>query len=375
MLSVLVLCEHPTVLGGERSWLATVEMVRRSGIDLAVAAPGSGPLAKICHKKQIKLLPFDSLDPDGVRLGQQRRREKLARLIDNHAPDLIHANSLSMGRLVGPVASELGCPSVAHLRDIIKLSARAIADLNQNDRLLAVSSATRDFHIAAGLDAEKTSTLYNGVDLDQFAPCGKTGCLHRELGLDPRIKLIGAVGQISLRKGHDTLLDAAKIICQRYSDVHFTLVGHRWSTKDESRRFESALREEARQLGGRFHFLGIRDDVDRLMNEWTALAHPARQEPLGRVLLEASAAGLPVVATDVGGTREIFPPGLDLAELIKPNNPDALADAIGQLLDAPELREKMAQALRARAVAKFDQATSAAGLISHYRQVANRDYQ
>jgi glycosyltransferase involved in cell wall biosynthesis len=373
MLRVLVLCEHPTVLGGERSWLATVEMVRRSGIDLAVAAPSSGPLSEICHKKQIKLLPFNSLDLAGRRLDQPRRREKLAQLIDHHSPDLIHANSLSMGRLVGPVARELEYPSVAHLRDIIKLSARATADLNQNDRLLAVSDATRDFHIAAGLDADKTLTLYNGVDLDQFAPREKTGYLHRELGLDPQIPLIGTVGQIGLRKGHDTLLAAAKIICRLSADVHFTLVGHRWSTKDESRQFEAKLREEARQLGGRFHFLGIRDDVDRLMNEWTALAHPARQEPLGRVLLEASAAGLPVVATDVGGTREIFTPELELAKLIEPDDPDALADAISQLLDAPELRKKMAQALRARAIAKFDQSTSAAGLINHYRQVARCD--
>ena len=73
-----------------------------------------------------------------------------------------------MSRLVGPVTAELGIPSMGHIRDIVSLSAKAMADVNCNTRLLAVSHATRDYHVAAGLDADKAFVLYNGVDLQRF---------------------------------------------------------------------------------------------------------------------------------------------------------------------------------------------------------------
>ena len=94
--------------------------------------------------------------------------------------------------------------------------------------------------------------------------------------------------------------------------MHWLIVGERTSNKDESRNFESGLRSTAAQppLAGRVHFLGSIADVPRLMTECVLLVHAARQEPLGRVLLEAAASGLAVVATDVGGTREIFPTAL-----------------------------------------------------------------
>ena len=68
------------------------------------------------------------------------------------------------------MAAELRLPSLGHLRDIVKLSARAVADLNCHGRLLAVSHATRSFHIAGGIAAEKTHVVYNGVDLEEFCP-------------------------------------------------------------------------------------------------------------------------------------------------------------------------------------------------------------
>ena len=112
-------------------------------------------------------------------------REELADSCVIVGRPLLHANSLAMGRLSGPVAAELGLPSVSHLRDIIRLSSQAVADLNCHARLLAVSQATRDFHVAAGLAAEKLHVVYNGVDLEEFRPRSPTGYLHRELGLPP----------------------------------------------------------------------------------------------------------------------------------------------------------------------------------------------
>ena len=133
-----------------------------------------------------------------------------------------------MGRLSGPVVAELQLPSIAHLRDIVKLSRQAAADLDCHARLLAVSAATRAFHIAGGLAAAKTRVLYNGVQLDRFCPRPASGYLHRELGLPPGAQLIGTIGQISLRKGQDVLARAAATLAGKLANVHYLVIGVLW---------------------------------------------------------------------------------------------------------------------------------------------------
>lgn len=366
---LLVVCEHPTLLGGEQSMLVTLEGIRQSGVSVTIMAPPEGPLAEACVVRGVALLPFRTLDFQGHRFSQSRRREYLAAQIAQFRPDLVHANSLSMARLVGPVAAALGVPSLGHLRDIIRLSGRATRDLGDNTRLVAVSEATRSYHVAAGVPAEKTHVLYNGVDLERFQPRTATGWLHRELGLAGETRLAGVIGQICLRKGHDVLAQAARLVAERCPQVHYVIVGSRWSTKDESRRFEAALGAAADALQGRWHFLGERSDVAMLLNELTLLVHPARQEPLGRVLLEAAASGVAVVATDVGGTPEIFPPASRSARLVPPDDPQTLAEAIVELAGCDSLRRDLGAAARRRAETMFDHRQATENLLRHYREL------
>jgi len=349
--------------------LATLGGVRAAGLDVAVAAPPAGPLADALRKRDVDLLPFD-VGPSGKRPSLATRRETLAELLRRRRPDLLHANSLSMGRLSGPVARVLGIPSLAHLRDVLRLSRRAVGDLNAHTRLLAVSAATRDFHVTQGLNATKTQVLFNGVDLTEFRPRAPTGYLHRELRLAPQAKLLGTIGQIGLRKGQDVLARGAALVAGQRDDAHFLIVGERFSEKEESRRFEAELRRAARGvLAGRLHLLGRRDDIPRLLKELTLLVHPARQEPLGRVLLEAAASGTPTVATDVGGTPEVFPPVSAAAVLIPPDDADALAAAIVALLDDAPRRRAIGRAARQRAEQAFDARETTAGLLAHYNEV------
>jgi glycosyltransferase involved in cell wall biosynthesis len=371
MPEVLILCEYPTLSGGERSMLATLEGVARAGFGLAVAAPPEGPLAETLAERGIELVGLAARDASGGHRSQAALREELAGLLAKRRPSLVHANSLAMGRSSGPVTQSLGIPSLAHLRDILRLSRQAIVDLNGHTRLLAVSQAVRRFHAAGGLAEEKTFVLHNGVDLQRFRPGPPTGYLHAELGLSANVPLVAAIGQIGIRKGFDVLLRAATRVSHERPDVHYLLVGQRWSDKDESRRFEADLhRQAAASLGGRVHFLGLRTDVDRLLREATILVHPARQEPLGRVLLEAAASGAAVVATDVGGTGEIFPPQSYSARLVPPEEPDRLADSLLELLGDGSLRAQLGAAARRRAVEAFSVEKATAGLVEHYRQVS-----
>lgn len=374
MPRLLILCEFPTLNGGERSLLAALDAGAAVEFEVGVIAPEEGPLAAAVHERGWELIPFATRCGAGPRKSAAALRGELRALALHRAPAVIHANSLAMGRLLGPVAAELGVPSLAHLRDIIGLSAQAVCDLNLNGRLLAVSHATRDFHLGQGLDAAKTRVLYNGVDLERFCPRPPTGALHCELGLPADAQLIGTVGQIGLRKGLDVLVAAAERIAPAIPRAHWVIVGERSSDKDESRRFEADLRAAAAEgpLAGRLHLLGRRGDVPALLCEWTMLVHAARQEPLGRVLLEAGATGVPIAATAVGGTREIFPAECGAARLVPAGDAAALAEAMAALLTDAELRRSLSQAARRRAEAQFDIRTAAEGLRRHYAELADR---
>jgi glycosyltransferase involved in cell wall biosynthesis len=169
-------------------------------------------------------------------------------------------------------------------------------------------------------------------------------------------------------------LNAALQLARDLPDVHWLLVGERTSGKQESREFEQRLHQIASQapLAGHVHFLGSRNDVPQLLNECALLVHSARQEPLGRVLLEAAASGLPVVATDVGGTREIFPTHSDGAVVVPPDDERSMASAVRDLLHDEPRRRSMVLAARQRACATFDIQQTGERLVGHYRKLLNR---
>ncbi len=372
MRRVAILCEFGTLNGGENSLLAVLPRIMAGGWTPTIFCPASGAIATTLRERGVAVEPIEYRASDGGARPRDELREELTERLRRLAPALLHANSLSMGRLSGPVAETLTLPSIAHLRDIVGLSQAAVDDLNRHRRLLAVSAATRDAHVQQGLTAERTCVLYNGVDVTEFQPGEPSGWLQRELELPCEALLIGCVGQLILRKGQDVLADAATLLVDHWPTLHYVFVGTRHSEKEETRRFEENLRStfSSGALARRGHFLGVRTDMPSLLRELTLLAHPARQEPLGRVLLEAGASGCPIVATDVGGTREIFPPDSEAAMLIPPDDPRALAEAIEALLLHPERRAVLGQRARGRIVAAFDADRSAAGLLRHYNEVA-----
>ncbi len=365
---LLLVFEYPSLNGGEQSILATLGHVQAAGYEVHAAAPPAGPLAGRLAKCSVQVHPIH-YEESGTRRPLNELRKSLAQIIDRVRPDVLHANSLSTSRISGPVAAEIRVPSAGHLRDIMRLNDRVIADLAAHQRLLAVSEATRRHYIAAGIPAEKIFTIYNGVDLIKFRPTLGTKFLHAELGIADKNKLVAAIGQIGLRKGFDVFLQAAKLVATKQSDVSFLIVGQRFSQKEESLRFERDLHELAARspLRGRIHFLGWRDDMQHLLPELTVLAHAARQEPLGRVLLEAAACGLPIVATDVGGTREIVGGEPPRVLIVPPDDPERLAAAVSKILTDPELRHGLGERARRQAESKFDVKTAAENLLGHYK--------
>src|SRR5260221_254180 len=130
MPRLLILCEYPTLLGGERSMLATLPAVAADGFEGFVAAPRNGPLADELARRGISHVEWGTHDEFGQRRPLGRLREDLANVVRQSRPNLLHANSLSTARVSGPVAATCDVRSIGHLRDILKLSTQVIDDLN-----------------------------------------------------------------------------------------------------------------------------------------------------------------------------------------------------------------------------------------------------
>ncbi len=295
---------------------------------------------------------------DGTKKSQAQYRQGLAEVIDAHQPDLVWANSLSMSRLCGPVTAKLGVASVGYLRDIVKLSNKAVADVNQLDQMVAVSQATKDFHAAQGVIESKMHVIHNGVDLDLFKPVAGSGVVNvkMELGIPNDSPALLFVGQIGMRKGVDVLLDVFEKVILDLPDCHLLIVGQRHSAKQESIDYESELvmRSQRVPLQNKVHWLHRRDDMPEVYNGADLLLHPARQEPLGRVILESIACGLPVLTTLVGGSPEILGCN-DSCDLLCPvDDASTMAQRAVAILQNVELRGAISEELRALALHRFD---------------------
>ena len=259
---------------------------------------------------------------------------------------------------------------LGHLRDILRLSRQATVDINQCNRILAVSEAVLEYHVAAGMKRSIMQVQYNGVDIEADVDASPDRCLREELRIPRECRLAINIGQLGLRKGTKIFLESAALVSNEFPTWHWLVVGERNSTKQESVEYEVELRRVAQTapLAGRVHFLGRRDDVPRLMRQSDLLVHAALQEPLGRVLLEGGAAGMAIVATDVGGTKEIFPDA-SMAAIVPANSATALASALRPLMLDSLSRTQMGGQARKRIVAAFDVANRGRELAKVYHDL------
>lgn len=400
---ILIIAEYEILNGGERSLLAVLPYLKEAGWQMSVLLPkdevfgatdvdrrlteSPGPAARSKPVEQnaalnlnealstmeIPTIRLAKFDQQGNRLTQTEMRSQIAGQLIRDAPNLIHCNSLSTSRLCGPVARRLGIPAIGHLRDIIKLSRRAIEDLNELSQIIAVSQATRDWHVNHGIAAERTVVIYNGVDLKTFSPrCSpwvdqRTPDWRHTLHIDAAAPVLLFVGQIGLRKGIDVLLAAFEIIARVDSSCHLLIVGERNSLKEEAIVFETTLHDATARsdVSPRIHWLSRRSDIPDLMRESTLLVHPARQEPLGRVLLEAAASGLPMITTNVGGSSEILA-GMESWQLIQPVDAELIAGRVLKLLQNENQRLEISRQLRQIAETRFSAESTAKAISAIY---------
>jgi len=370
---ILVASEFGSVNGGENSFLTLVDGLRTCGWEFTAAVPQQSPFADRLRASQVEVVDFCMHDKNRIKKSQIEIREEFATLSTSTGCDLVHCNSLSTSRICGPVCRSLAIPSLGYLRDILKVSKTAMSDLNQIDRLIAVSQATKTYHCERGLDSSRTSVVHNGVDSTIFYPAEKPASQPETQNLPstPIHPKLLFVGQIGIRKGVDSLIDAFLQVALEIPTAQLAIVGQRYSQKQEAIEYERKLIHQAEnsEFGNQVSWLGIRDDIADLMRQSTILIHPARQEPLGRVLLESAASGLPMIATHVGGTPEILTsPEFDKL-LVPPESPMKIAEKVIELSASTQELNAIGCRLRAMAIANFSVEACVTEIDRHYREL------
>ncbi len=225
------------------------------------------------------------------------------------------------------------------------------------DRIVAVSEAVRQlFSKQAGIPLTKIQTIYNGIEIERFEMGGK----RPDVGWDSSRPTVIMVGVLRAGKGHDVLFQAVPQIKAAVPNVQIKLVG--------DGELEADLRKQAAPFGDTIEFLGQRMDVPQLLNASHVLILPSWSEALPTVLIEAGAASLPVVATNVGGTPEIVEDG-KTGYIVPRGDPDALAKRLIELLQNPERAVAMGAAAHERVVKQFSLRQQARQTIALYETI------
>lgn len=287
---------------------------------------------------------------------------KLVRLLRRTRPTIVHTHTAKAGTLGRLAAVAAGAPVRVHTfhghvfrgyfgrwtTRVFLLVERILARVST--RIVAISESQADelaeqFRIC---DRDRLEVIPLGLELDRFHPTSSAPLrpeFRAEIGVgdDPVVTIVGRLAPI---KNHDLFLEAAARLRTSGRRVVFLVVG---GGTEEAR-----LKERARDLdvGDCVYFLGWRSDLDRIYAGSDLVVLTSNNEGTPVSLIEALAAGRAVVATDVGGVRDVLENGR-LGILVPPGDASALAEAIAGLLDQPELRRELGSLGAAAAPRRF----------------------
>jgi len=196
-----------------------------------------------------------------------------------------------------------------------------------------------------GVPAERVRLIANGVDLERFAAPHDQALARAALEIPPDPRAVGIVGRICEQKGQEDFIQAARLVVERHPATVFVVVG----AADDAELLKR-LHHLAAELGikERVRFIGYQSDMPTVYAALDVVAAPSRWEGFGLALVEAMAAGRPIVATRVGAIPEVVAEG-ETALLVPPNDPPALAEALCALLDDRRLAAALGRAGAARA--------------------------
>lgn len=343
-----------------------LEAFAAAGFDV-VGCSAPGPYVAALADRGVRHVPLAHATRSTAPLEDVRALAELVSIFRRLRPAIVHTHNPKpgvYGRLAARIARVPGIVNTVHglyaqpgdpwRRRAAVYAAERIAaacsraELVQNPEDLATLERI-------GVAPHKLVLLGNGIDLERFAPRrvepGVRAAIRAEVGADgPDDVVVGCVGRLVAEKGYRDVFAAARIVRAEAPHVRFVVVGGPDPAKADA--LAPAELEAAAASGVRF--LGARDDVVRCYAGMDLYVLGSYREGFPRSAMEAAAMGLPVVATDIRGCRQVVDPGVT-GLLVPPRDPAALAAAVLELVNDPARRTEMATAAAARAGEAFDQ--------------------
>jgi glycosyltransferase involved in cell wall biosynthesis len=356
------LVSEMNVLGGAEMFVClAAPRLRAIGWDLRlITLSKGGELLDQLRSQSVPVieLEIDRLNiRDGVRLMQILHQDK-PRLLHTH---LYHAGIA--GRLLG---------SLAGIRTIVvhqqgpeqrRSNGRTWLDRHTSglvDRyLVTCESVKMILHQREHIPIEKIAIIPNGIDIGAFQQTYKRPAAWP---VTPQVPIIGAVGRLSPEKGHHLFIDALSILRQQGCPFHAIVIG------EGDSRDELTQKTKHLQLDEHISWVGKQTNVQEWLPFMDVFVLPSHWEGISLALLEAMAAGLPVVATHVGGNPDVVVNG-STGFLTQPSDPVQLAEAIRKLIESPILRQAMGQMGKSRCQEHFHIDVIVNRLNSFYQQI------
>ena len=335
--------------------------------DTSVAAGGNGELARRLGAAGVRVIPVPFLERDMHPVRDIRALTGLIRLIRRERPDIVHLSSSKAGGL-GALACRLAGfgrarrplviltvhgwpfnePRPAWQRLAIFLASWLTARLA--DRVIVIDTA--DYRSARRLvPADRLTLVSHGIDAPDFLsrPAARaflTGRVARPIG--PGTALIGTIAELTRTKGLLTLVAAGEFLASGLGppDLKIVIIG----AGEERTRLERAIR--ARRLGGAMFLAGFIPEASRCLKGLDVFVLPSLKEGLPYALMEAMAAGVPAVASRVGGVPDLVADG-QTGFIVPPGDAAALASAVAKLLREPGRAAAMGRSGRERMAKHF----------------------
>jgi L-malate glycosyltransferase len=346
--------------GTERQVIELIKGLDRDRFEVNVGAFRPGGQMEFhltCENIQVNYFPIESM----YSTNSLRQLGRLRRFLIRNRIDVMHTFSL-MGNTFGTLGGLLARVPIiiSSRRDMGVMIPRFYGPLQtslsrQVDQIVTNADAIKRKMVEKErIDPDKIKVIYNGVDINRFSIDRSIGAeVRRELGISDRAPVIGIIAEIKPVKGHIYLLKAVRRLINSVPDLRLLIIG---DSIDPATRVD--IEASARELGLKDQaiFLGRTQEIPRLLAAMDISVLPSLSEGVSNTILESMVAGVPVVATNVGGSPEIVLDG-KTGLIVPPADSEALADAILRLLDSPELASRLVANARSMVLSRFSNET------------------